>query len=199
MSHHRRKSAPRITPVAPDGTKLCKCGCGQPVGKGRRSWAGEECVEKWNIANNPQHVRNLLMARDRGVCRVCGRDVERAMERFAMTQEWHLCRRWNPINRRMAPMSQKPPWSERVAAWRKTWPSHLERAIAAGKKRRERMAAEGWPVHLTTSWWQADHIVAVAEGGGQPTTLDAYRTLCHRCHVEETKALRKRLKASKAS
>ena len=36
-------------------------------------------------------------------------------------------------------------------------------------------------------FWEADHIVAVAEGGGE-TSLDNFQTLCVPCHAEKTKA-----------
>jgi 5-methylcytosine-specific restriction endonuclease McrA len=42
------------------------------------------------------------------------------------------------------------------------------------------------------SLWDADHIVPVAEGGGQ-CDLDNLRTLCVACHREATAALRARL------
>lgn len=42
------------------------------------------------------------------------------------------------------------------------------------------------------SLWDADHIVPVAEGGGQ-CDLSNMRTLCLRCHAEATAALRARL------
>jgi 5-methylcytosine-specific restriction protein A len=42
------------------------------------------------------------------------------------------------------------------------------------------------------SLWDADHIVPVAEGGGQ-CDLTNMRTLCLLCHREATAALRKRL------
>jgi 5-methylcytosine-specific restriction protein A len=45
------------------------------------------------------------------------------------------------------------------------------------------------------SLWDADHIVPVAEGGGQ-CDLSNMRTLCLRCHAEATTALRARLKLS---
>lgn len=44
------------------------------------------------------------------------------------------------------------------------------------------------------SLWDADHVVPVAEGGGQ-CDLQNMRTLCLLCHREATKALRQRLKA----
>ena len=43
------------------------------------------------------------------------------------------------------------------------------------------------------SLWDADHIVPVAEGGGQ-CDLANMRTLCLKCHREATAALRKRLR-----
>ena len=41
-----------------------------------------------------------------------------------------------------------------------------------------------------TSWWEADHILPVVEGGD--SGLDNIRTLCIPCHREVTKALRER-------
>ncbi len=43
------------------------------------------------------------------------------------------------------------------------------------------------------SLWDADHILPVAEGGGQ-CDLANMRTLCLKCHREATAALRKRLR-----
>ena len=45
------------------------------------------------------------------------------------------------------------------------------------------------------SLWDADHIIPVAEGGGQ-CDLSNMRTLCLLCHREATKALRARLKST---
>ena len=43
--------------------------------------------------------------------------------------------------------------------------------------------------------WDADHIVPVAEGGGE-CDLDNMRTLCLKCHREATLALAKRLRST---
>ncbi|HEX4277239.1 MAG TPA: HNH endonuclease [Bryobacteraceae bacterium] len=43
------------------------------------------------------------------------------------------------------------------------------------------------------SLWDADHVVPVAEGGGQ-CDLSNMRTLCLKCHTEATAALRERMK-----
>jgi 5-methylcytosine-specific restriction endonuclease McrA len=42
-------------------------------------------------------------------------------------------------------------------------------------------------------FWQADHITAVAEGGGS-SGMDNFRTLCTPCHRMETSKLHQRLK-----
>lgn len=42
-------------------------------------------------------------------------------------------------------------------------------------------------------FWQADHIVPVAEGGGE-ADMSNYRTLCTPCHAKETSKLRVRLR-----
>jgi hypothetical protein len=44
--------------------------------------------------------------------------------------------------------------------------------------------------------WQGDHILPVAEGGGE-ATLEGYRTLCTPCHEAETQDLHRRLKQQK--
>ena len=48
------------------------------------------------------------------------------------------------------------------------------------------------------SLWDADHILPVAEGGGQ-CDLDNLRTLCLLCHREATAQLRQRLRLTRAS
>lgn len=47
------------------------------------------------------------------------------------------------------------------------------------------------------STWQADHRVAVAEGGAG-CGLGNYRTLCLACHARETRQLHRRMRASRS-
>ncbi len=63
-----------------------------------------------------------------------------------------------------------------------------------GKTRAE--ALEMWgmrSVAARRSLWDADHIVPVAEGGGE-CDLDNLRTLCLLCHREATAELRRRMR-----
>lgn len=61
----------------------------------------------------------------------------------------------------------------------------------------KRWRDRGWPIdqYNSRSWWDADHIQPVVEGGGG-CGLDNYRTLCVPCHKAETAELaRRRAKA----
>ena len=61
---------------------------------------------------------------------------------------------------------------------------------------RRRLALDQWGIRSRRrrSLWDADHIVPVAEGGGE-CDLDNIRTLCLRCHRGATAELRDRRKA----
>ena len=63
--------------------------------------------------------------------------------------------------------------------------------------RRKLLKDWGLKENSRKSLWDADHIVPVAEGGGQ-CDLGNMRTLCLLCHRLATKALRERLKKTKA-
>ena len=55
---------------------------------------------------------------------------------------------------------------------------------------------QGFITRRRKSWWEADHIVAVAEGGD--SNLENIRTLCIPCHRGVTRELRARLKTRNA-
>jgi 5-methylcytosine-specific restriction protein A len=60
--------------------------------------------------------------------------------------------------------------------------------------RRARLRGLGIPPHRAWAPWDADHIVPVAEGGGE-SDLSNFRTLCIPCHRSVTAELRRRLAA----
>jgi hypothetical protein len=57
-------------------------------------------------------------------------------------------------------------------------PSETRKAV------RECWKSRGWPVHRT-SFWEADHILEVVNGGGE-CDLGNYQTLCVPCHKKKT-------------
>lgn len=198
MTTKRRESAK--TRRDENGNIVCSCGCGQPPGKGRRTWHSQECVDRWMWANSPEWVRTQLSKRDNGVCAKCGVDAVRAQERAHVTTPsgWQVkhgleARMWSYRRRGGGRRWDIPHFlfGDRWAHWQ----PRVREAMAA---RREAMRQAGWDPHRRTSWWEADHIVPVAEGGGQ-CGPDNYRTLCCRCHRVVTNELRQRLRAAKAS
>lgn len=170
MSTTRRTPA-RLLPKQPDG---CCRWCGGPVKPPRRTWCSQACVDEYLIRNSPQHVRKLLFQRDSGVCVLCGTDTER------------LRRRCTP-HRRLA-------WLKRRV--RRVPDSVVNRLWWRAADDHTRAMNRGFPRYTHVSWWQADHIVPVIEGGGQ-CRLDGYRTLCVPCHKRVTAELRVKLTAKR--
>jgi 5-methylcytosine-specific restriction endonuclease McrA len=69
---------------------------------------------------------------------------------------------------------------------------------ARGRPRAEMLAHWGLKKLTRRSLWDADHILPVAEGGGE-CDLRNLRTLCLRCHRAKTAELRARLMARRAN
>ena len=61
-----------------------------------------------------------------------------------------------------------------------------------GNNRGQLMLHWGLRTGIRRSLWEADHVVAVVEGGGE-CDLENIQTLCLRCHRTATRMLRKRL------
>ena len=138
------------------------------------------------------HVRAQLAKRDKHVCHHCGQDcaallhiLKQDLQRFArgltitqLTQMWLMWDEWLPKARR-----------EEVR-------NLVLRSILEGRPQltiRDHLQALS-----RRSLWEADHIRAVAEGG-HGTDLSNYRTLCRRCHLLETNALKARMAAGRKS
>ena len=66
-----------------------------------------------------------------------------------------------------------------------------------GAARVQAWAQWGLKPNQRRSLWDADHILPVAEGGGE-CDLENMRTLCLTCHREATTLLRERLKRARA-
>ena len=64
-----------------------------------------------------------------------------------------------------------------------------------GAKRTSLLAHWGLKARTRKSLWDADHILPVAEGGGE-CDLGNIRTLCLRCHRAATMELRRRLRGA---
>jgi len=69
---------------------------------------------------------------------------------------------------------------------------------ARGVRRRQLTARWGLGKRIRKSLWDADHILPVAEGGGE-CDLNNLRTLCLLCHKDATRQLRIRLQRQRPS
>lgn len=197
MTTKRRESAKRKRDE--NGNVVCSCGCGRPPGPGRRTWHSQECVDRWMVANSSQYVRSKLFERDKGVCAMCGVDSVKA-ERRARKAMSHYWQQWHGYHARIDSWHRRHGWSVPVPEFlkqmtdRSRW--YLPRINRAMESRLAAMRADGWNVNRRSSWWEADHIVPVVEGGGQ-CGIENYRTLCVRCHLKVTRELRARLSAKR--
>ncbi len=131
----------------------------------------------------------------RGLCRWCSLEVPRGRYTFCSpycVHEWKL--RTQPAYLR----EQVALRDRGVCAT-----CGVDTVVAARRLRYSRGAARmallkhwGLRARSRQTLWDADHIVPVAEGGGE-CDLDNLRTLCLRCHREATLALRMRLVQSR--
>ena len=139
------------------------------VPKGRRSFCGDECVDRWKLKTNPGYAREQVFKRDKGVCAGCGLDTEafrldkarKEAYQQKLTEKGRYTRRWD-----VAQMHQ----------WFIEETGHLD-----------------WPkknLWLTGALWEADHILEVVRGGGE-SGLENYQTLCLGCHRRKTAQLAK--------
>jgi hypothetical protein len=112
--------------------------------------------------------RRLVAERDGGVCAMCGTDTEKLRTEYR-----------NALF---------------AACWGDRPPSFVPRAgtvesIVKGQPDAPKRPA-GFP-SPDRSWWEADHIVPVVEGGGE-CDLSNFRTLCCPCHKKVTAELARR-------
>jgi len=170
---------PDRLPKGPGGRALCR-ECQTEVPKGRRSFCSGRCVDSWKIRSDPTYVRIKLYERDRGVCKVCGLDcvaLVKELERLDQKRRDRWDRSHYGRNRYEDSVGQND--------------GLLARLKELGISMHRYCGRRQYGI------WDADHIIPVVEGGGEARTLDAFRTLCCRCHREETARLRKRLSDSR--
>jgi 5-methylcytosine-specific restriction endonuclease McrA len=162
------------------------------IPKGRRNWCSQECVDAYLMRASATHVRNLLKKRDRGICAICGIDSDKAYRAWRETSkdvarlaDWLINHaRWNQD------------WNGSRWVWRREEPAQAREVRRFRDDLRVRYCPDGeWSRYRSTGW-DADHIVPVAEGGGE-CDLSNYRTLCHPCHKRVTAELAARLAAAR--
>ncbi len=127
----------------------------------------------------------------RALCRWCALEVPRG--RFTFCSEWcvHEWRmRTSPAYVRQQVLKRDKGICAECQV--NTLSAFLRMKKARGKSRDEMLKHWGLKKMNRRSLWDADHILPVAEGGGE-CDLRNLRTLCLRCHRQVTAQLRARL------
>lgn len=187
MSTVRREKARKIKNA--EGVIICSCGCGQIPKPPRQTWFSKTCVEAWREKNDPGYIRQQMLKRDKGICALCGVDCVKIQKTVRRLQ--HLLRCSPPDHgqrkfregRSYNGQFLRDKYNRCLAIWQK-W---RRKRTTAARNRLERLKAQGWDLDRTT-FFDADHILPVIEGGGL-CGLEGYRSLCQICHKKETKAL----------
>lgn len=175
------RKQPWVREKGPTGETLCACGCGRPIGPRRQSSHSAECVKVWRSHSDVNHIRRKVERRDRGVCAICGADTE------ALKAEWgRALIAWHAEETKGYSKQYRDQWHANL-----NWTTVLRQ----GDRQKMPKPPVGFPAQ-ERRWWEADHIVPVAEGGGG-CDYNGYRTLCIPCHRAETKLLAGRLAAAR--
>jgi 5-methylcytosine-specific restriction endonuclease McrA len=148
--------------------RICRW-CGKDVPKGKRTWCSDECVHEFMIRKDPSYIRIKVFERDKGVCAICGLDTEKFKKDFM--QFFHSI----PYKTGGQPLYDSC--------------GNEFYSLGGGLKYKIAATLQG---PLSQTFWEADHIVPVVEGGLE-IGMDNLRTLCRFCHKVETKKLVKRL------
>ena len=118
------------------------------------------------------YVRKCLAKRDNGVCASCGTDtIAQKLALEAYSRQQHLADLAAAIVNRIQDLTPKQ-WgfiNEQRALRDAAWCAEI--GISKTQVKR--------------TWWEADHIIPVAEGGGE-CGLENYQTLCLKCHKAKT-------------
>ena len=153
----------------PNGRTLCRW-CGTETEPPRRTFCSDECVHEWNVRSSASYARHHVWLRDKGVCALCG--VDTSKQRGELLAEFDVHR-----------YTGRPATEKRKAFYARL------KALKIPTSRWQTADAQGC--------WDMDHATPVSEGGGS-CSLDNLRTLCMRCHHQQTGRLRRRQKVRRA-
>lgn len=149
--------------------KTCMCGsavtrfpgrcrlCDEPLDGSRRSWCSEECSSAYYFVTSSSVLRYHVYQRDHGVCATCNTDCS-ALEIRIYGYDTLL----------------KLPTPQ----------SAVKRPHYMVKAMRYEMQKLGFSIASNRSFWDADHRVALEEGGSW--RIENVQTLCVPCHKAKT-------------
>jgi 5-methylcytosine-specific restriction protein A len=128
----------------------------------------------------------------RGLCRWCSLEVP--PRRFTYCSEWKLRSQPGYLREQILKRDR----GRCAHCGIDTIQEHFRLKRARGASRVALLRHWGMKTRMRKSLWDADHILPVAEGGGE-CDVDNIRTLCLRCHRCVTMELRERIRQAKLS
>jgi 5-methylcytosine-specific restriction endonuclease McrA len=140
--------------------------CEKPVKKPKKYWCGPDCVHEWKLRRDGSYLREHVFKRDSGVCSRCGKDCHTDWLKLKRLRTQYL----------QTHFGGSPSKYLLDQYW--------ELATSHGVKLPANPAAH-LVKHRPRSLWEADHKLAVEEGGGA-CGLDNITTLCIECHRAKT-------------
>lgn len=157
LEYSDRKAVAKLQGKRPEGH--CKFCTGKIPGR-RTTWCDEECKKQYFIACNDEKVLPVaIFERDRGVCKLCGTNVDKFHKLVYTTTMDKVMDNLEKIN-----------------------------YIFGTKLRKDspvRDIVHSLFHHKDRRVWEIDHIIPVAKGGGI-CGLDNFQTLCLGCHRRKT-------------
>ena len=160
-----------------EGNRLCGW-CRSPLDRRSIAWCSDECADEFSVRTSRGHVAALAYRRDHGVCRMCGLDTEQVVRIVDRLRE-------RSERRRLRSGGYREPTDLDALRWERVRTELANRGYGF---------VDRWH---TPTLWEADHIVAVIEGGGC-CGLENYRTLCIPCHRVQTRILRSRMRRQRS-
>ena len=147
-----------LLPTGPHGRPLCRyVRCRREVSRPAMHFCGPPCVHGHKLLTDPGYLRDQVHARDHGVCAACRADTD-AILTDLRKREREAARAEGARVKRSRQRALPPAFAE------------LLRQL-------------GYPEHRYRggSLWDADHVLPVAQGGGE-CDLANMQTLCCPCH-----------------
>jgi len=148
-----------------NGHRLCRF-CSSVIPKRRRSYCSNTCEHELRIRVDSTYIRHLLKARDNEVCSKCGLDTNKLRRILRHADLSYFKDGYGCYSVLLKHMSEHP----KLKAWLKKF---------------------NFSTSLFVHLWEADHITAVADGGGH-LGIENFQTLCLWCHKQKTKDMHQR-------
>ncbi len=156
----------------------------------RKTFCSDACVHEWKLRSDPTYAAGFVFKRDHGLCSVCGVNTVQLMLELLYHISQAVSSEWKKDPEKA--FKRATYLATRCYSAHLFLPKKLRTSLVAKQVERSYLENNGLkPAELLTReiprkrLWEADHILAVFEGGGS-CGLDNYRTLCYWCHKNNT-------------